>query len=153
MSTPTLSRDSRPIPSLTPVGPADKGGSLCQTRGATTPTEPGQRRGRRRAKSPLASLTLSRPSAPLLGLPTVGPLGCAGVSSDTYGVDEPIAPIDGDMAGDLEQAIADDAMVMVQNLVESGVVALDRILRGTALGTWTAVQLLKEDGFEVTIAN
>ena len=61
---------------------------------------------------------------------------------------------DGDMAGDLEQAIAGDAMVMLQRLVEIGVVAFDgEILRGTALGAWTAMQLLDEDGFEVTIVD
>jgi hypothetical protein len=61
---------------------------------------------------------------------------------------------DDDITRGLEQAIADDAMVIVQRLVELGVVALDgEILQGTALGAWTAVQLLNEDGFEVTIAN
>lgn len=59
---------------------------------------------------------------------------------------------DGGGSPDLEQAIAEDARIMVDKLVELGVVVLDgEVLRDTPLGTWAAVQLLEEDGFQVAL--
>ena len=53
---------------------------------------------------------------------------------------------------DLQEAIAEDAGMMVDKLVELGVVLREgEVLRGTPLGTWLAVQLLEEDGFQVAL--
>lgn len=59
---------------------------------------------------------------------------------------------DGGTSSDIDQAIAEDTRMMVDKLVELGVVVLDgEVLRGTPLGTWLAAQLLEEDGFEVPL--
>lgn len=53
---------------------------------------------------------------------------------------------------DLRGVIAEDAGMMVDKLVEMGVVVrAGEILRGTPLGTWLAVRLLEEDGFQVVL--
>ncbi|MHB2024781.1 MAG: hypothetical protein ACYCO3_15925 [Mycobacteriales bacterium] len=58
----------------------------------------------------------------------------------------------GDGSADLREAIAEDARMMVDKLVEMGVVVREaEVLRGTPLGTWLAVRLLEEDGFQVAL--
>ncbi len=47
----------------------------------------------------------------------------------------------GGASGDLQQAIAEDAGMMVDKLAEMGVVVREgEVLRGTPLGTWLAVR-------------
>jgi hypothetical protein len=59
---------------------------------------------------------------------------------------------DGGTSSDIEQAIAEDANTMIDKLVELGVLVADGdVLSGTPLGTWVAVQLLEDDGFEVPL--
>lgn len=59
---------------------------------------------------------------------------------------------DGGTSSEIEQAIAEDTRTVVDKLVELGVVVRDgEVLRGTPLGTFVAVQLLKEDGFKVPL--
>ncbi len=59
---------------------------------------------------------------------------------------------DGGTSSDIDQAIAEDTTTVIDKLVQLGVVVRDgEVLRGTPLGTFVAVQLLKEDGFEVPL--
>ena len=60
--------------------------------------------------------------------------------------------VNGGASGDLREAIAEDAGMVVDKLVEMGVVVREgEVLRGTPLGTWLAVRLLEEDGFQVAL--